>query len=158
MQPRHCCQGRQTDRRLMTQKRPHSASFPMAKPGNRISGFRKPSKRDKRPQLFCEGSRAQPRRRGKGEAHWITVGGRRFDTHHSNCGRWRWFLRKKTAPNARGVALRPPTSAVKRGCSPGCSRGHPGVRVPVEIRPDVGAALAASPADKPPGGRALKTE
>jgi len=49
----------------MTQKRPHSASFPMAKPRNRISGIRKPSKRDKRPQLFCEGSQAQPRRRGK---------------------------------------------------------------------------------------------
>jgi len=62
MQPRHCFQGRQTDRRRMTQ---NSASFPMAKPRNRISGFRKPSKRDKRPQLFCEGSQAQPRRRGK---------------------------------------------------------------------------------------------
>jgi len=57
----------------------------------------------------------------------------------------------KTAPNTRGVALGPPTSAVKRGSSPGLSRGHPGIRVPVQIRPDVGAALAASPADKPRG-------
>jgi hypothetical protein len=144
MQPRHCCQGRQTDRRRMTQKRPHSGSFPMAKPRNRISGIRKPSKRDKRPQLFCEGSQAQPRRRGKARRTGSQLVAGDLQPTNQAAADGDGSCAKNGLEHSRSSAGGA-SSAVKRGCSPGLSRGHPGIRVPVQIRPDVGAALCRKP-------------
>jgi hypothetical protein len=54
---------------------------------------------------FAKAHKHSPADGGKARPHWITVGGRKFVTHHPNCGGWRWFLRE-TAPNARGDAHR----------------------------------------------------
>ena len=145
MQPRHCCQGR-PDRRRMAQKRPHNESFPMAKPRNRISGFRKPSKRDKRPQLFCEGSQARPRRRGRRGAPdhswWQEI-----CNPPNKVRQMAMVPAQKTAPNTRGVALGPPTSAVKKRLFSRLVSG-------ASRRPRLPQARQTNRA----GGRALKTE